>query len=77
MKTYFWDFFGPSAQGTAEHFEKHLSEFLSTQSLDGCLTGTVSAGAGHMSAFCTAPPAAQTKIERALRPRRILDGGSA
>lgn len=68
--TYFWDFFGPSAPGTAEHFRKHLNDFLARHALTGCEVGLTSAGPGHQAAYCVAPPEAQPLIERALRPRR-------
>jgi uncharacterized protein len=68
--TFFWDFYGPNAPGTATHFEKHLREFLAKNSLEGCTTGTESAGAGHMAAYCVPPPAARDPIARSLRPTR-------
>lgn len=70
VKTYFWDFFGPRAQGTASHFQKHLEEFLTTHALADCRTGLASERAGHHAVFCEAPLGAQDSIERALRPRR-------
>jgi hypothetical protein len=67
---FLWDFFGPSAPGTATHFEKHLKEFLGKHALEGCTTGTESEGEGHMAAYCVTPPAARETIERSLRPKR-------
>ena len=69
-RTYFWDFFGPNAQGTATHFEKHLREFLTKNAVEGCVTGTESEGEGHLAAFCVAPALAHDIIQRALRPKR-------
>lgn len=66
----YWDFFGPAAPKTAEHFRKHLDEFLAKNAVEGCETGTSSAGPGHQAAFCVAPPEASDGLERALRPRR-------
>lgn len=66
----FWDFFGPTAARTAEHFRKHLDEFLVKNSVTGCETGTSSSGAGHEAAFCVAPLETSEGLERALRPRR-------
>jgi uncharacterized protein len=68
--TFLWDFFGPSAAGTAAHFEKHLKDFLRTHALEGCTTGTASEGEGHMAAYCVTPPSAREAVERSLRPRR-------
>ncbi len=69
-RTYYWDFFGPRAQRTAEHFLEHLRGFLEENSLDGCETGLSSESAGHAAAFCVTPERHQTGVERALKPRR-------
>ncbi len=66
----FWDFFGPTASKTAEHFRRHLEEFLLKNSVAGCETGTCSSGPGHEAAFCVAPLETSPGLERALRPRR-------
>jgi uncharacterized protein len=68
--TFLWDFFGPNAEGTATHFEKHLREFLQKNAVEGCTTGTESAGEGHMAAFCVTPSGATELVEKALRPKR-------
>lgn len=73
MKTYFWDFFGPNAAGTAVHFQKHLQEFLAQNAVLGCQTGLISEGPGHNAVTCLASAAAEQAIERALRPNRSLD----
>jgi hypothetical protein len=69
-KRYFWDFFGPNAQGTARHFREHLSQFLERHAIEGCKLELVSAGPGHHAAACVAPSEAAELIEGALRPRR-------
>src|SRR5688572_33462172 len=51
-RTYYWDFFGPRAEGTATHFVSHLREFLSKHELTGCTVDTVSEGDGHHAARC-------------------------
>jgi uncharacterized protein len=66
----FWDFFGPSATRTAEHFRKHLDEFLLANSVADCETGTSSSGPGHDAAYCVAPLETSEGLQRALRPRR-------
>jgi hypothetical protein len=68
--TYFWDFFGPHSAETAQHFDRHLGEFLKKHGIAGCETGVESEGEGHTAAFCKTPPEACAAIERALRPRR-------
>jgi uncharacterized protein len=73
MKKYCWDFFGPNARGTAEHFERHLRQFLATHDLVDCETGLESGGHGHQAVTCTAPTACEQRIEGSLRPRRVLE----
>lgn len=73
MKTYFWDFFGPRAEGTALHFEKHLVQFLDAQALRGCETGLASEGAGHHAVYCRSP-APSSPIEDLLKPKRSVVG---
>jgi hypothetical protein len=70
VRTYYWDFFGPRAQPTAEHFVEHLLGFLQENGLEGCETGMKSEGAGHAAAFCVTPEQHQGPIESALKPRR-------
>lgn len=67
--TYLWDFFGPTAEGTAAHFEVHLRQFLDEHGIADCETGTESEGEGHRAARCSVREPNPT-IERALRPRR-------
>lgn len=33
-----WDFRGPDAKQTAEHFTKHLNEFCARENIDSCRT---------------------------------------
>lgn len=69
MRRYYWDFFGPAAEGTAEHYHHHLDEFLAREGLTGCTTG-VEAEDGVVSAWCAVPEEHRSVVERALRPRR-------
>ncbi len=73
MRTYYWDFFGPRALGTAEHFLVHLRGFLKTNECPDMPTGLRSEGAGHQAVFCSPPEAFREPIERSLRPRRVLE----
>ena len=70
MKSYYWDFFGPRADGTAEHFLRHLREFLQKNACPEMPTGLKSEGAGHNAVFCSPPAELEATIERSLRPRR-------
>ncbi|PRQ06104.1 alpha/beta hydrolase [Enhygromyxa salina] len=72
----YWDFFGPAAQGTAEHFHRHLDEFLAREGLpvgdEGCETGLVVVEPGrHAAATCRCPESLVAVIGRALRPHRV------
>lgn len=76
MKSYFWDFFGPRAQGTAEHFLVHLREFLGKNQCPDMPTGLSSEGAGHHAVYCCPPAELETRIAASLRPRRITDNSA-
>jgi hypothetical protein len=73
--TYYWDFFGPDAQRTADHFLRHLLTFLmSSPALDGCRYGVLSLSEGHAAAWCAVPSdAAGALVEQRLRPRRATE----
>ncbi len=73
MKSYFWDFFGPRAEGTAQHFLVHLREFLRKNECPEMATGLRSEGAGHHAVFCSPPAEYEARIAASLRPRRITD----
>lgn len=77
MKKYFWDFFGPTAQGTAEHFVRHLQQFLNTHQLTGCSTGVESAAPNHFGAYCIVPEIHEEAIKRGLRPQRVTESAAA
>lgn len=68
--TFFWDFYGPRAEGTARHFQKHLDEFLRREQVAGCATGLEAPASNHWAVSCRAPAAAAEVVRRALRPRR-------
>ena len=70
MGTLHWDFFGPQAEQTAEHFKRHLDEFLVREKLEGCETGTASEQAGHFAAWCRTPEAHEATLVASLKPRR-------
>ena len=68
--TFFWDFHGPRAEGTARHFRKHLDEFLHREAVGGCSTGVDELTPAHWAAWCRAPDESAEAVTRALRPRR-------
>jgi hypothetical protein len=73
MKSYFWDFFGPRAEGTAQHFLRHLRDFLQKNGCPEMPSGLRSEGAGHQSVYCSPPPEYEESIARSLRPRRVTE----
>lgn len=68
--TYHWDFFGPQALPTAEHFLIHLDEFLEREGLEAEGTGLASAEEGHHAAWLRISEEHETLVVQALRPRR-------
>ena len=73
MRYYYWDFFGPRANGTAQHFLLHVREFLKKSNCPEMPTGLRSEGAGHQAVFCSPPEEFQAAIEGSLRPRRVRE----
>lgn len=70
LRTYFWDFFGPRAQPTAEHFERHLRGFLAQHGVSQIEPATDSSAPGHSAVSLPTPPEHWELIEKALRPKR-------
>ncbi|MFV8752288.1 alpha/beta fold hydrolase [Nannocystaceae bacterium ST9] len=71
-RTLWWDYFGPTAAGTAQHFRVHLDEFLAREQLTGCTTGVeVHPEHRHAAAWCRAPHDRVETLVRALKPRRV------
>jgi hypothetical protein len=68
--TFFWDFFGPRAEGTARHFLRHLDEMLARDGVAGCATAVEQPHAAQWTVSCRAPGEAADALRRALRPRR-------
>jgi len=73
VRRLYWDFTGGQAAGTAEHFRRHVDDFVERASLAGCTTGTEAYTALHHAAWCQAPDAHCEVIIRSLRPRRATD----
>jgi uncharacterized protein len=67
-----WDFYGEAARPTAEHFQKHLDQFLAR----ACLvapTSTLSERTGHVGVVCLCDSESAAIIERALKPQGRCD----
>ena len=74
MLTLYWDFYGPRAAGTAQHFQVHLRTFLQQNALQGCPTGVASPTPVHHAAWCTVPEEQAAAVQAALRPQRAEPG---
>jgi hypothetical protein len=70
-RTYFWDFFGPRAKPTAEHFKRHLQGFLDQHGVGELALVEVSLQATHHCIGVTTPEPHWPLIEKALRPKRF------
>ena len=68
--SFFWDFHGPRAEGTARHFARHLGELFAREAIAGCTTAVEEAARNHWVVRCDAPAAHAESLRRALRPRR-------
>lgn len=73
MKRLLWDYYGPDARGTAEHFVAHLGEFLRKNGLEAAPRGVMAEAHGHASAWVDVPDDEAERVTRALRPKRTLD----
>ena len=70
-RTYFWDFFGPRSQPTAQHFKRHLQGFLVQHGVAELPLVEASQAPGHHAVGVTTPPQHWELIEKALRPKRF------
>lgn len=71
MPTLCWEFHGPDARGTAEHFRVHLDGFLGVNGLGGCTTRVETPPDGPALVACESPPMWVDAITKALRPKRV------
>jgi hypothetical protein len=68
-----WDFFGPEASKTAEHFKKHMAEFTQKHEFAPAAEGFFSAQKNHACYWIeiTDPEVAQD-TKKKLRPQRSM-----
>lgn len=69
-ETLLWDFFGPRAQPTAEHFLVHLVEFLNKNNFMHSDAKVIQESALHFVTFCTLNSSDAVKVAATLRPKR-------
>jgi hypothetical protein len=70
LRTYFWDFFGPRAKPTAQHFKRHLLGFLEQHGIADLPLVEDAKTPMHHAIGVTAPATQWELIEKALRPKR-------
>jgi hypothetical protein len=72
---FYWDFFGPDAEGTATHHAKHLREAVEKNRWQGSEVHVyaLDAEAGHWVAELVAPSELEERIRGALKPRRSAE----
>lgn len=70
----YWDYYGPSANGTATHFHHHLGEWLERESLRSEVinSGVEEINAKHSVVFCETTMATGAVMYRQLRAHRAI-----
>lgn len=67
-----WDFRGPNALKIAEHHEKHLKEYITSQNLNSEITGFEALTDLHAVAFMVIEERDLNSIRETLKPHRGL-----
>lgn len=67
-----WDFFGPDAWKTAEHFEHHLKEFIEMHDLDITETGFKDEHENHSISFMVIDESQLLDVRDPLKPHRAI-----
>ena len=65
-----WDFRGPSAAKIAEHYQKHLQEFVMIEELKFDITGVEHFSPTHSIAFLVVAEFELSDIKDLLKPHR-------
>ena len=70
----YWDYYGPSAEGTAMHFKHHLEEWIQRSGLESSLlkTQVEKNTEMHFSATCIIKLSDGEGVYRALRAHRAV-----
>ena len=70
----FWDYYGPSAQGTARHFLKHLQAWLVKEGYtDSKELKVVAFSSNHSAASCVLPFEIGKVVYQVLKAHRAYD----
>ena len=65
-----WDFRGPAAEQTGNHYESHLREYLKRNEFPHLDAGVEHLSAVHSLAFLVIDPSGLEQIKQDLRPHR-------
>ena len=68
-----WDYFGKYSKGTAEHFEKHLNEFIKIKNLQNIVTGTQSKKDIQSFVWCAGNKEDLSLIIELLKPKHYIN----
>jgi hypothetical protein len=71
-RTYYWDFFGPRSEPTAQHFKRHLQAFLTQHGVSPAELVEVTLAPHHRAVGVVTPLEHRELIEKALRPKRFV-----
>ncbi|MEX0314321.1 MAG: hypothetical protein AB3N18_09100 [Allomuricauda sp.] len=65
-----WDFHGPGAAKTAEHYRKHLEEFIVIEELKFDITGVTHFSNNHSIAYMVVAEFEMKEAREILKPHR-------
>ncbi|MCL6275618.1 hypothetical protein M3P19_16510 [Muricauda sp. 2012CJ35-5] len=65
-----WDFRGPGASGTAEHYQKHLEEFIVIEELKFDITGCQHYSPTHSITYMVVAEFELKEVKDILKPHR-------
>ncbi len=65
-----WDFRGPSAASIAEHYQKHLEEFIVIEELKFDITGVEHFSPTHSTTFLVVAEFELKEVKDILKPHR-------
>lgn len=67
-----WDYSGKDSKGTAEHFEKHLKEFITIKKIQNTKTGIQTNGQMQSFVWCCGDKKDLILIIDLLKPKHYL-----
>ena len=68
-----WDYYGPSAKPTAEHFQRHLEAFLREHECGEFTLSTEVVTPMHAATYADIKPEFLEVVGAALRPHRVYE----